>query len=278
MTPLAHQLVKELCRPVNARPPYIRSNSDVIRRKIFDIHCFDITDVLPLADEISKMTRHDQSPEQLEEMVSRFGFLPAPKTWIEYKLYAWPYRVALLLQEQSDGWSSVDLILGLPDRDIRAGYIGKISNSSSDFVTTGEKDGVPAVIPMPPELHGKIDGWKWVEANLANCHIFLPLINSPKIVGRINHVAHKGLQKETRNAFGKGFFPLNGWTEIKLKISKPPEIDDGEPHVSFITGTRALHFCRKHIRIRRGRLEYVRAHWRGDASLGMSQSRYTVTP
>lgn len=73
-----------------------------------------------------------------------------------------------------------------------------------------------------------------------------------------------------------GIPPARDWTEIKLQINKPADIDDGQPHADRVTGQRALHFCRSHLRVKRGKLEYVRSHWRGDASLGIRRSTYKV--
>lgn len=106
----------------------------------------------------------------------------------------------------------------------------------------------------------------------------LAMINTPRIVGRRQHMPHRGLEKDllrARPVVGK--FPLHAWTEIKLEVS-PPRIENSDVHEAHLTGARALHFCRAHLRIRNGYLEIVRAHWRGDASLGIKQSRYSVIP
>jgi hypothetical protein len=71
--------------------------------------------------------------------------------------------------------------------------------------------------------------------------------------------------------------PPGEWYEIKLQVTKPRYVDDGAPHADQITGQRALHFVRKFIRIRLGKLEYVREHWRGDPALGVRQSDYRVS-
>jgi hypothetical protein len=41
---------------------------------------------------------------------------------------------------------------------------------------------------------------------------------------------------------------------------------------------RALHFVRAHLRLRLGRVELVRPHWRGDAQLGIKRPAYLVAP
>jgi hypothetical protein len=74
-----------------------------------------------------------------------------------------------------------------------------------------------------------------------------------------------------------GTFPLRAWTEIKLEVCPPKWAGDLPENETHFTGTRALHFCRAHARIRLGRLEFVRAHWRGDPALGIKRSRYRLT-
>jgi hypothetical protein len=103
------------------------------------------------------------------------------------------------------------------------------------------------------------------------------VINTPKIIMRQQHMPHRGLQRDLIKA-GKvnGKYPLHAWTEILLRV-RPPEVSEGD-HEAHLTGARALHFVRKHIRIRLGKLEYVSAHWRGDASIGIKRSRYRVAP
>jgi hypothetical protein len=87
---------------------------------------------------------------------------------------------------------------------------------------------------------------------------------------------HKGLARELKHS-KLGFGPLRDWHEIKLEVTKPRDVDDGEAHSDVIIGKRALHFCRKHLRLWNGRLIPVREHWRGDASIGIRRGRYVVT-
>lgn len=105
----------------------------------------------------------------------------------------------------------------------------------------------------------------------------LAFINTPKIIGRRQHMPHRGLEKRLTAALKPvGKFPLHAWTEILLQIASPKDVS-AEPSIeAHLTGERALHFCRANIRVRLGQLEIVRAHWRGDASLGIKQSRYKV--
>jgi len=106
--------------------------------------------------------------------------------------------------------------------------------------------------------------------------LFVAVINSPKIVDRTEAAPSKGAIERVRASIPDGF-RLHPWSQIKLQIAKPASIDDGEPHAAIISGKRALHFCRAHIRFRLGRLEYVGSHWRGDPALGIRHATYKVT-
>lgn len=106
----------------------------------------------------------------------------------------------------------------------------------------------------------------------------LAMINTPRIIGRRQYMPHAGLQRRLAAAKGMvGKFPLHAWTEIKLEVRPPEEAGDAE-HQTYLTGEKALHFCRAHLRVRLGKLEYVRSHWRGNPALGIKQSRYTLVP
>jgi hypothetical protein len=110
---------------------------------------------------------------------------------------------------------------------------------------------------------------------LKTAHLALVVINSPRIVLQQTSTPHRGLAKQITREKALDGFELRDWTEIRLQVTKPRYIDDGEPHEDVITGKRALHFCRPHIRIcSSGKLTYVREHWRGDPAIGVTQSRY----
>lgn len=116
-----------------------------------------------------------------------------------------------------------------------------------------------------------------LEVHLRTVLAILALINTPQIVGRVTRLPHAGLQKRLRAAAGLGgtTFPLRAWTEIQLRIRDPER--EESVREGWLTGGRALHFVRAHLRLYGGRLIYVRGHWRGDSSLGIRRSRYTAT-
>jgi hypothetical protein len=233
-----------------------------------DIHCFEVSGVFELANELGarwhdllldddgKVYVNDVPPE------TKLAFLPAPKTWIEFvgrPNEGKGYRCALLLEEAGNDLFLVTMADGEP------GWLRSFKE--------------PMVMPSYKRADFSLHWFQncpmsraWQITTQLRIFALLALINSPKVIGRVQHMPHRRLVK----AFAGGSFPLHAWTEIKLDVAKPLGIDDGEPHEARLTGRRALHFCRAHIRIRLGLLEYVSAHWRGDPSIGIKQSRYVV--
>jgi hypothetical protein len=266
VTPLAYKLAKQLVLPVKRREPFWAANFPNLRRALTDIHCFEVSAAIPMIEELASSTS-SMSEDQCDAFFGRMCFLPAPKTWLEWRHPGVGQRIALLLTERKDDWADVEIFFD--GSEIRtAGYAGKISLNDS----TWSCPGVDVATPKEWEI---LPG-KAINGFLAAAHYILVLINTPRIIGRRQHMPHRGIERDLTAKMGRGKFPLHAWTEIELKIAKPTEIDDGEPHEAHLTGRRALHFCRAHLRIRLGRLEYVTSHWRGDPALGIKQSRYKL--
>jgi len=258
MTPLAAYLAKQILARPKHRDGFWRDPKIIadLRFALNDIHCFDISACNELVHDFMQLYRR---PDAAAALFGKLGFLPAPKTWIEWKDSA-GNSVALLIRQvpDIDGIDRADVTVYSMEGLVRCGSISP--SSGKIFVETVYRDHLSM-------------------RKLVSFAVFvLPLINSPKIIGRRQHMPNAGLERRLTRGFGAGKFPLHAWTEIRLEVAKPAYIDDGEPHEAHLTGRRALHFCRKHIRIRNGQLEYVSAHWRGDAALGIKRSRYTVTP
>lgn len=176
---------------------------------------------------------------KVKDMPNESLFLPAPKTWIEHKGEHGNYA-----------W----LLLEKPFR----------------FITIIEGDDRFGAVEVDMAARTE-EQHLWAGLLFA----MLAIINTPQIVSRDTIEPHKGLSKLWRSHSKRA--PLNSWTELKLRVAKPLEIDDGEAHAEFIGGKRALHFCRAHLRVRLGKLEFVTSHWRGDPSLGTKLTRYKVT-
>ncbi len=262
MTPLALAILKE-----RLLPPAKRTLEDGcgILEKIDDIHCFEVSDVVDIARGLARapeLTVREQT-DRFVAMADRTTFLPAPKTWIEYIDKG--VRVGWLLTESGNR------------AEVRHAGSGR-GRSWSAFPEVcsfglGAKGGDPEELFVPAGMsdeasHAKM--WQIIELQA-----FLALINTPRVIGRREHEPHRGIERRLRAAHGDDAFKLHGWAEIKLDVNSAegaPETDGDR-----MTGQKALHFCRAHLRMKLGRVEIVRAHWRGDAALGIKPARYTVT-
>jgi hypothetical protein len=240
-----------------------------------DIHCFEVTEAIGMITYVSRKMRES------EHVDSKYSFLPAKRTWLEYRqTKGWtktggeiddPGRIGFLLVEDHDkmgcecfiarwqkstdlSWSGGKAVFGLRDE------VSKPALAWNFY-----EDGSFEAFPFPEVIKYMI---------LAS----LAVINTPKIVGRRTFSPNKALQKALINKRPIiGHFPLHGYTEIKLDIGVPKDASNSKSNEVRLTGEKCLHFCRSHIRVRLGRLEIVSGHWRGDASLGIKQSRYVLT-
>lgn len=95
-------------------------------------------------------------------------------------------------------------------------------------------------------------------------YALLGMINTPRIFQRIVHQPHAGLQRKmvaAKSLIGK--FPLGAWTEILLKVPAPeggPKSTSGTD--GYLSGERALHWCRAHLRYRLGHRRAQLMPWR----------------
>lgn len=246
MTPLAHKIAKELTIPRAERKFYDQCS---LLSKLDDIHCFDVTEVLSLVDEFA----NDHFFTHFDEKIA---FLPADKTWIEFEKKG--MRTGALLVKNGDG---VDVFTAALDR----------------------KDG--AFMSFDEPLFISIPSFNIVSSDLGYASSIattiygaLVLINTPRLIGRKQHMPHRGLERRLTCAKGLvGKFPLHAWTELKLSVSAMMKQADGTEHEAHYTGEKCLHFCRAHLRVKNGRLEQVRSHWRGNPALGIKRTRYLVT-
>jgi hypothetical protein len=282
MTPLAAYLLRQTLVRLKHREGIWRDPDKVklLREFLSDIHCFEVTAIKPLATELqgSLKARGEKAAASLFE---KFSFLPAPNTWMEWR---WKERrIGVLCEEREHQGQGKPYIIkddeGTPEPDLftedHVGRLGAIYVNTDQLAWT-TKPSLPRWLRLHAPAH--VAPERIVKDILAFVRMCLVVINSPKIIGRQTFMPNRALERDATKEFGPGKFPLHAWTEIKLRVAKPAEIDDGEAHEAHLTGQRALHFVRKFVRIRLGRLEYVSAHWRGDPAIGIKQSRYTVEP
>lgn len=257
MTPLARRIVEQRLLPLKKRT--FRDGCGLLQR-MDDIHCFEVSEVLPLAkDLIADAYAKDVFFEST-------AFLPANNTWLEW--IEGGVRIGCLLTGQ-DGywadkvadiyWASTNQSFQMPGNlaKLWLGTAAKLLNRHPG----ASADGFPA------ELIHRI------------LLIFLAIINSPRSIGRRQHMPNRALEARLlRKRKLIGHFPLRAWTEIKLEAFPDFVTDDGKVHRARLTGERCLHYCRAHLRIQNGMVVFVHGHWRGNAALGIKQSRYRITP
>lgn len=235
-----------------------------LREQLYQAHCFEYSEV---AKQVGALAERLHDGEAISE---RLRFLPAPICWMETGGRA--CRSALLLIAQGNGTARVVWVKEDQVPEDKYGDRWRWGHSASVMGNIRIFEG--------PEAPSKdrfpiADEEKFVaELPLA----LLALINTPRVVMREQRMPHAGLQRRLARERGMvGKFPLRAWTELKLKIGAP-EVHSGKPIEAMLTGRRCLHFCRMHLRLRCGHLELVKAHWRGEAALGIKQTRYRLQP
>lgn len=254
MTPLARRITKELTLPLKRRS---FDDQAGVLAQMGDVHCFECTEVLALA-------------RLLKEKLPKYGiderstFLPAPKTWLEWR--EGQYRSAVLLVQNKT--ATMAAIFQSYEWGDGFGSISTERDLSFSYVPVSEQH------PKRKEAREFLAACDESDEEIL---ALLSIINTPRIIGRRQHMPHRGFERDLMRAMKPvGKFPLHAWTEIKLEVAPPKDMRCDPSIEAHYTGKRALHFCRAHLRISFGRLQIVTSHWRGDGSLGIKQSRYKL--
>lgn len=273
MTPLAHAIVAQLTLPVKRRNIFDPAG---LLKWMNDIHCFEVSAVFPAFHD---MLSDDDARNQktFEKMAERYAFLPAPRTWIEWGNMKdggpVPGRTGVLLFADQPGSGEISAYIATSQPGEPILFVPATVNLSLRHSVSACQLTVLGGVQLTP---GQMD---CVTTTVAKAIVALGFINAPRIVGRRVHMPHAGLQRKLSAAMRlPGKHPLNAWTEIKLEITPPPVPDDPSIREVRLSGAKALHFCRSYMRVRLGRVEIVSWSWRGDAALGIRQSRYMLTP
>lgn len=279
MTPLARRIVKTL---TNKRSDLIDECG--LLRMMSDIHCFECTDVIPIATMLKAQVREKGSD-------ARTTFLPAPKTWIEAAQTPsdlgldMPGRGlirfgALLVEIPETKQAQVFCATDIGGRIRCSSWDDEFLDLEFEPYTREELSSYKYLRKRYCDTIGfdEAKGTLW-NANFIfheECLIaLLALINSPHIVDRTTHVAPKTLERKILAQHRGESYRFLDWSEIKLNIGT--DNLSGSSSARRLTGQKALHFCRSYVRIKRGKLEIVRSHWRGNAANGIGRADYTVT-
>jgi hypothetical protein len=249
MTPTVQAILNDQTQPVKKR----RFVDDAgILPDLDNAHCFECSAVYGLAMDMAKRFAATGTSEKL-------GFLPAPITVLDYRRPGFE-RTAILLKNEPGGFSAAHL-LATPTEFFSA----KTSHVPNVMNSYWNKQ-IRALFQREVLIR---DGPSFTLALLA-------IINTPRIIEQRQHKPHAGLQRRIAASRGMvGKYPLQAWHEVLLTVA-PPRLDERTPHETHLTGEKALHFCRTHLRLRLGMLELVASHWRGNPALGIKQTRYRL--
>src|SRR5262245_13627020 len=152
--------------------------------------------------------------EKTDEIIAERRFLPAPKTWIEYRYKG--RRIATLLQE-------------IPQEKLRPVDDIRIEKPAIATFFCEEMAMDLAIMPMAGSGEAIVDnknqiqkenifrnfGLPPMKAQAVYAQLAIILINSPRIIGRKQHMPHAGLERQLTRGLAGGKFPLHPWTEIK---------------------------------------------------------------
>lgn len=258
VTPLARQVINQLMLKPEQRTMYDPAR---VMKRMDDIHCFEVTEVINEVEVIIEKS----GIKGAVAMAEATCFLPAQKTWIEWSVEMG--RIGVLLEEtENKTLANVTLVVMNKDGVTSLPEKFAIPLVGSDMIgTVNVEKGMSA---DKSETCGKI------AVSLVG---ILAFINTPKIIGQRQHMPHRGLEKKLlKDRKNIGIFPLHAWKEILLRITPPKDMSGKDSKEAHLTGQKALHFCRAHLRIMYGKLVVVRGHWRGDASLGIEQRKYKL--
>jgi len=271
MTPLAHAIAKDATEPVKRR--WLKPGTAQDLGIFDDLHFFECTSVSDLALSLGQQMLRHPSPR-----TERLAFLPAPRTWLESAFHsATTKRAAYLLEEDAEGCAWVRHVYMCHEGGKQ---VLDVTQRNMRLPLFGGEHRIGTYEILPDQWHGpRTEQVESTDLQAAVIYGLLACINTPRVIGRRQHLPHAGLQRRIASSRGLvGRWPLHAWHELVLEVSPPRDESGLGPREVHLTGEKALHFVRCHLRIRLGMLELVSAHWRGDPALGIKQTRYRVVP
>jgi hypothetical protein len=269
MTPLAYELLKDLTTPgaFKSLDPHAR---ETLWSIVNEAKFFDVVSAQEMILDVAIKTY--EAFRKYSALDRRLAFLPATVTWIEYSVSSGRAAYVLVSPDLERTTMAADVVMIAKDGDWSA---LRMTAQPLPLISSG---GVP-------DAEAEQKRWQKIGSERLPlnvhfvCYASLALINTPRIIGRRQHMPHERVEREKLKTLGLvGKFPLRAWTEIILKVA-PPDNRTGEPSTEgHLTGEKCLHFVRTFLRVRMGQLEYVESHWRGNPALGMKRSRYRLQP
>lgn len=258
MTPLANRVLGLL-----HSDPEFRSKFAHLLAPFPDLRCFDMSEVSEAVEALAEEIKAKNVKGDMRV------FLPAPAVWIEDRSRFCPG--GWILHQQDPEFAKSESFMWYNDDD---GYRHFGLMPEPDLFLREASDAEMRTA----EIEGIYDGlWTAPEPPMAAYRLqaALAIINTPRIFRQERRRENWTGQRKLKALLPPGSrIPTAEWTEIKLEIT-PPEA--GESSGERLTGKKALHYCRAHLRVVNGKIVPVTGHWRGDAALGVRQGRYTVT-
>lgn len=252
MTPLAQQTLR---RAMAAR-------QHTFAMGLAEAACFDLSQVGAIVS--ATMTELGRTHPD-DPMAEHGGLLFAPSrfTWIEQR--DGRLRQGAIIDAVEDQLAYIAINQA---GDHISGFL-ELQPDGEHFVVRIDKRAFPNGYDQQTEELNGVMG-HWVAAALL-------LINAPRGVERRPIPTHKGLQREVRHVLGPVKLQPAHVIRLSAKPS-PPDPRDSEVDVAGESGRgKAFHFCRSHKRVlASGVTTRVRAHWKGDPSLGVSQGTYQL--
>jgi hypothetical protein len=313
MTPLAAQFAKQLTLPISQRN--IEYDFAGVTSNIAEMHCFDISAIFDsVADAIKDDAAWNDAASMLPDMflpspvtwleISQDGHRMAYMVWQDGdgfqlamatnsgglhsgKLCKFTPQPALSLSgriglEQHDDWERLTRPnehtgIRKPDMSHLWGSNAGVDKLAElrrleqyrDVVKAEHNTASRKVKAISVLENIASNDWK---ASVCFVIIALGLINTPGLIGMKSHDPHRGLSKSLARV---GSYPLRSWSEVVLKHTT--KIADSGERLTGASFHKCLHFVRSHLRhYQDGRVITIPAHWRGDAALGIKQTRYRV--
>jgi hypothetical protein len=288
MPPLAFQLLKDL-----TTPGAFRSTADriIFWAAVQESKFFDMTAVQEVVgDTAQKIARQYDEGDLFN---GRLAFLTAAHTWLETEMDCEDTlpdegnRVVVSRRRVATVLVGIDCTREAGVMRIMQDAYGQwtlsrpLEPTTLPLVASGRKPDREAQREWSKVVQEREPMLPLDDASLMAAHFViyaaLALINTPRVIGQRRHMPHERIERDKLKSLGLvGKFPLHAWTEIILRVALPDD-RTGEPsREAHLTGEKCLHFCRTHIRVRLGLLEYVEGHYRGNPALGFKRSRYSV--
>lgn len=258
MTPLAMHIWEQKRLPIAQRT---FDDQHQLLSRLDDFHCFDKTEVQDLV--LTMANTMFNSREWPQELL----FLPAPKTWLEDSRDG--NVLAYFLQQA--GVDRAKLTLVGPTN----------ASEHFGFIPLGEPL-ARRLIVLSAEKSICIDERREFQRDdealiLALTAAALVLINGPGLCPQ-RKLHHSRPVAKRLGLRVNGSFPLLAWTELTLRVGEGEQKSWTGGRQGGRTDMMPLHFVRAHRRRINGEWRKIEAFWRGNAALGIKQTRYKVKP